>query len=160
MYDSKYGEYKVIENRDLLNIIKDHPMDYPISVFTYRGVPCSIFGSPLRHQTENGYLEVERSYNTKTQERFRQNGWITLIHHENNTDQKGNRYVIAEDVNHEILLPIMEVTNHGRGSLRCKQWAKTLNLAFDDKHDEQRMSVHQYTKLLQILSERLTQSTS
>lgn len=153
----KKWNYPIIEGWDINRILSLAPyMNAPVHILNFEGIPCSVHGSPLILK-EGKYMEVDKNYNKKQHEIFRSKGRVVKIVYKNNNMEPGkvgNRYMIAGEKS-GILHPIIEVTNHGRSILRCKQWAKILQYAFDEKTDLIVLDTLEYNKLLKELNNNL-----
>jgi hypothetical protein len=113
------------------------PMNAPIPVRNFRNLILGIYGNilePLEEKDDKGFeyeeLKLER-FNAKAHETFRSTkGNMTVLY-----TSGGGAYLIAHELPSGEFEPVLEVTNRGRGNLRCKQIANVLQLAFNEKKD-------------------------
>lgn len=127
------------------------PVDAPIPVVQFKGLIIGMYGDilePLDEPTEEGFeyqsIKLER-FNSRAHEAFRDNkGYTELLY-----TQTGSTYLVAVN-NKETgkVEPVIEVTNRGRGFLRCKQIANILLLAHNQKKDYRIVSDEEYNKLI------------
>lgn len=114
------------------------PMDAPIPVRNFRNLILGIYGNilePLEEKDDKGFeyeeLKLER-FNAKAHETFRKTkGNMNLLY-----TRAGGSYLIVHELPTGEFEPVLEVTNKGRGHLRCKQIANALHLAYNEKNDQ------------------------
>lgn len=137
------AEKKASENKTRI------PIDAPIPVREWRGLTLGVYGNileKLEEPDENGYewykITFER-FNTRAHEQFREtNGNMSLYYR-----RGGGRYLIVFESPDGTIEPVLEVTNRGRGHLRCRQYANALLLAHDEKRDYKYLEAEEYDKL-------------
>lgn len=137
------AEKKASENKTRI------PIDAPIPVREWRGLTLGVYGNileKLEEPDENGYewykITFER-FNTRAHEQFREtNGNMSLYYR-----RGGGRYLIVFESPDGAIEPVLEVTNRGRGHLRCRQYANALLLAHDEKRDYKYLETEEYDKL-------------
>lgn len=120
-----------------------------IPIRKYGELTLGMFGDilePLDEPDKNGYnydvLKLER-FNSKAHEVFRNTkGHMHLVY-----TNASSTYMIVYKKPDGTLDPVLEVTNKGRGHLQSKQLANVLQLAYNEKNDQETISAEQYTKL-------------
>jgi hypothetical protein len=125
------------------------PMDAPIPVRQYENLILGVYGNileELEEPNENGFkfeeIKLER-FNAKAHETFRKTkGHMHLLY-----TQAGSSYLIVMKKADGTLDPVLEVSNKGRGHLRCKQIANFLQVAYNEKNDQEVISSEQYMEL-------------
>lgn len=130
------------------------PMDAPIPVRKYENLLIGVYGNILCEREEpfpEGHkfeglvheeIKLER-FNPKAHEVFRNTkGHMHLLY--TNTS---STYLIALKKPDGSIDPILEVTNKGRGHLRCRQLANMLQVAYNEKQDQEVISAEDYQKL-------------
>lgn len=130
------------------------PMDAPIPVRKYENLLIGVYGNILCEREEpfpEGHkfeglmheeIKLER-FNPKAHEVFRNTkGHMHLLY--TNTS---STYLIALKKPDGSIDPILEVTNKGRGHLRCRQLANILQVAYNEKQDQEVISAEDYQKL-------------
>lgn len=125
------------------------PIDAPIPYTEFRGLLIGVYGNILEELEEpdaNGYKHAEiklERYNPKAHEQFRNtNGRMLLL-----IPQGGSTYMVVAENPDGTREPVIEVTNKGRGRLRCRQLAQALGLAYMDKEDQEIVDFDSYNKL-------------
>jgi hypothetical protein len=125
------------------------PIDAPIPAVEYRGHKIGVFGNLLEEleaPDANGYkyaeLKLER-FNATAHESFRnKNGRMVLLY-----PQGGGVYLVAAELPDGTKEPVIEVTNRGRGCLRCRQLATRFMMAYTEKKDEVMIQPTEYAEL-------------
>jgi hypothetical protein len=125
------------------------PIDAPIPAVSFRGMLIGVYGNvldELEEQDENGYLYYERKlerFNQRANESLRSTkGRMVIVGTSN-----GSTYLVVAEEKDKGMEPVIEVTNKGRGHLRCKQLANILQLAHSDKKDIEYVTHEAYTEL-------------
>lgn len=127
------------------------PVDAPIPAVQFKDLIIGMYGDILEsldEPTEEGFeyqkIQLER-FNSRAHEAFRdEKGYTELIY-----TQTGSTYLVAVN-NKETgkVEPVIEVTNRGRGFLRCRQVANILLLAHNEKKDYRIVSDEEYDELI------------
>lgn len=145
------------------------PMDAPIPVRQYKNLLLGIYGNILEEREEafpaehkyagmvHEEVKLER-FNAKAHEVFRNTkGHMHLVY-----TNVGATYLIVMKKPDGTLEPVLEVANKGRGHLRCKQIANHLQVAYNEKNDQEVISGELYAKLageIELLPINLTPET-
>lgn len=154
------------ENAHMAQIIEDFIQEKPkkkgstlklsfearkrIPIRQYGNLILGMFGDilePLEEKDKNGYsyevVKLER-FNSKAHEIFRKTkGHMHLVY-----TNAGSTYLIVYKKPDGTLEPVLEVTNKGRGHLQSKQLANVLQLAYNEKHDQEVISGELYGQLI------------
>lgn len=125
------------------------PIDAPIPAVEFRGHKIGVFGNILEEMEsadKNGYtfaeMKLER-FNATAHESFRnKNGRMVLVF-----PQGGGSYMVAAELPDGTKEPVIEVTNRGRGCLRCRQLATVFHMAYQEKKDEAMIPMAEYAEL-------------
>lgn len=120
-----------------------------IPIRKYGELILGMFGDilePLDEPDKNGYnydvLKLER-FNSKAHEVFRKTkGHMHLVY-----TNASSSYMIVRKSPDGTMDPVLEVTNKGRGHLQSKQLANVLQLAYNEKNDQEVISAEEYQKL-------------
>jgi hypothetical protein len=124
-------------------------MDAPIPVVQFRDLTIGYYGNilePLPEPDKHGYTWKEvpkQKFHPAAQEANRSKGRMVLV-----INAEAKRYLVAIEEG-ESLEGIIEVTNKGRGSLRCRQLAQALGVAFTEKADELPVDPMKYAELME-----------
>lgn len=124
-------------------------MDAPIPVVKFKDLVIGYYGNilePLPEPDKDGYQWKEvpkQKYHPAEQELYRSKGRMVLVVH-----TEGSRYLVGVEVG-ETFEGIIEVSNKGRGSLRCRQLAQALEVAYSEKADELVVDKDKYAELLE-----------
>jgi hypothetical protein len=130
------------------------PMDAPIPVRNYENLILGIYGNILDEREEpfpTSHKFAGMTYEERKLERFNPKA------HEVFRNTKGNMHLVYTNVGATYLIvmkkpdgtlePVLEVANKGRGHLRCKQIANALQVAYNEKNDQEVISAEVYGKL-------------
>lgn len=130
------------------------PMDAPIPVRQFQNLLIGVYGNVLEEREEpfpEGHkfegltheeIKLER-FNPKAHESFRKTkGNMHLVY-----TNVGSTYLIIFKKADGTVEPVLEVANKGRGHLRCKQIANHLQVAYNEKNDQEVISAEEYQKL-------------
>ena len=122
-----------------------------IPIRKYRDYTLGMYGDILQRLDEpdkHGYnydvLKLER-FNSKAHEIFRKTkGHMHLVY-----TNVGSAYMIVYKQPDGTFEPVLEVTNKGRGHLQSKQLANVMQVAYNEKNDQETISAEQYQSLVE-----------
>lgn len=124
-------------------------MDAPIPVTKFRDLTIGFYGNilePLDGPDKEGFVWAEvpkTKYHPSEHESYRGKGRTVLV-----INQDSKRYLVGVEQEGSFE-GVIEVTNRGRGALRCRQLAQALGLAYMEKADEIKVSDTEYQAYLE-----------